>query len=119
MTELRWVRWSGLIEAISAMNLFFVAMPLKYLAGMPKAVTWVGTIHGGLWMAYILIVLIAWQRGKLSAAWLGILGLASIIPFGPFFVDGKLKKMEMALKPPAHTPGDTAPLLPNLETPAN
>lgn len=96
------VRLVGFIEAISAINLFFIAMPLKYFADMPKAVTWTGTIHGVLWLAYALIVIVAYGRGKLPAAWVWILGFASLIPFGPFLVDGKLKKMEK--RDPNHLP---------------
>ena len=94
MTNLGLVRVIGVVEAVSAINLFFVAMPLKYLAAMPKAVTWTGTVHGGLWILYALVVLVAWQRGKLTATWFWILGAASFVPFGPFLVDGRLKKME-------------------------
>jgi integral membrane protein len=94
MTDLMRVRAMGFIEACSAIALFFVAMPLKYLADMPKAVTWIGSIHGFLWVAYALTVILAYGRGKLPAAWVWILGFASLIPFGPFLVDGKLKNME-------------------------
>jgi integral membrane protein len=94
VNELRRVRIVGFIEACSAIALFFVAMPLKYLADMPKAVTYVGGLHGFLWLAYILIVIAAYAVGKLPVKWVGYLGLASIIPFGPFLVDGKLKRME-------------------------
>jgi integral membrane protein len=94
MTDLMRVRAMGFMEACSAIALFFVAMPLKYFADMPKAVTWIGSIHGVLWVAYALIVILAYGRGKLPAAWVWILGFASLIPFGPFLVDGKLKKME-------------------------
>jgi integral membrane protein len=55
----------------------------------------VGTIHGWLWVAYALIVILAYGRGKLPAVWVWILGFASLIPFGPFLVDGKLKKMDV------------------------
>lgn len=99
MSLLKWVRIVGFIEALSAINLFFIAMPLKYLAGMPKAVTWVGSIHGVLWVAYAIVVFIALMRGKLTAAWFWILGFASLIPFGPFLVDGRLKKMEPPREP--------------------
>ena len=79
MTNLGLVRVIGVVEAVSAINLFFVAMPLKYLAAMPKAVTWTGTVHGGLWILYALVVFVAWQRGKLTAKWFWILGAASFV----------------------------------------
>ena len=94
MSELARVRLVGFIEACSAIMLFFVAMPLKYLGDMPKAVTYVGSVHGLLWVAYLIVVLAAYAMGKLTAKWVGILGLVSIVPFGPFLVDGRLKQME-------------------------
>jgi integral membrane protein len=94
MTNLSTVRGVGVVEAISAISLFFVAMPLKYFADMPKAVTIVGGIHGLLWVLYAAVVLAAWGKGKLTVGWVAILFVASLIPFGPFLVDGRLKKME-------------------------
>lgn len=94
VNELRRVRIVGFVEACSAIALFFVAMPLKYFADMPKAVTYVGGLHGFLWVAYVLIVIAAYATEKLPLKWVGYLGLASIVPFGPFLVDGKLKRME-------------------------
>ena len=37
----------GYLEGISAICLFFIAMPMKYFYGLPEAVTVVGSIHGG------------------------------------------------------------------------
>ncbi|KTS81861.1 membrane protein, partial [Paenibacillus jamilae] len=38
----------GNIESISYLLLVCIAMPLKYAAGMPQMVSWVGMIHGVL-----------------------------------------------------------------------
>ena len=94
MTYLGLVRIAGFVEGISAVCLFFVAMPLKYVWDIKQAVKWPGAIHGGLWLLYLLVVIVAYGRGKLTGKWVGILSFASLIPFGPFFVDRKLKKME-------------------------
>ena len=67
------VRAAGLVEGVSALILFFIAMPLKYAppAGSETAdlgkqvVFWVGTIHGGLFIFYALITFIAWGQGAL------------------------------------------------------
>ena len=42
MTFLRMLRQLAIIEGISTLVLFGIAMPLKYFAGMPLAVTIVG-----------------------------------------------------------------------------
>ncbi len=96
------VRAAGLVEGVSALILFFVAMPLKYVpaadtptAALGKlAVFWVGSIHGGLFVAYALITFVAWGKGALTAKLVGLAALASIVPFGPFFLDKKLKAHE-------------------------
>ena len=51
------LRWIGFIEGVSTLALFGVAMPLKYLADMPLAVTIAGAIHGALFT--ILAVMFA------------------------------------------------------------
>lgn len=96
------VRAAGLVEGVSALILFFVAMPLKWLppADSPTAalgkqvVFWVGSVHGALFVAYALITFVAWGKGALTAKLVGLAALASIVPFGPFFIDKKLKAHE-------------------------
>jgi integral membrane protein len=94
MTEISKVRTTGFVEAISAIILFCVAMPLKYFTDMPKAVTYAGSIHGVLWLIYAIVVLIATLKGKLSWGWFVVLAVASFVPFGPFLFDHKLKAMD-------------------------
>ena len=38
-TVVRWLRLIGIIEGVSTLTLFGIAMPLKYAAGLPLAVT--------------------------------------------------------------------------------
>ncbi|KKJ79704.1 putative membrane protein YdzA, partial [Bacillus subtilis] len=40
------LRTMGFIEGMSLLILLFIAMPLKYWAGLPLAVTIVGSVHG-------------------------------------------------------------------------
>jgi integral membrane protein len=49
------------LEGISFLVLLFVAMPLKYFAGMPKAVSVVGMAHGLLFVAYMYLLYECWQ----------------------------------------------------------
>ncbi len=97
------VRTAGLVEGVSALVLFFIAMPLKYLSGMPElgkeVVFWVGAIHGGLFVLYALITFVAWGQGALTAKLVGLAAAASIVPFGPFLIDGVLKRHEQRTKP--------------------
>jgi len=90
---LRWLIWMGIIEGTSTLLLFLVAMPLKYLAGMPLAVTIVGSIHGALFVVYVLMLWVARTRVPISNAltfW-GLVG--AVVPFGPFLVDVPLVRM--------------------------
>ena len=54
----RWVRALSLIEGLSYVLLVAIAMPLKYLAGIPAAVQIAGTAHGALFVA--LAAAIGW-----------------------------------------------------------
>ncbi|HJN80990.1 MAG TPA: DUF3817 domain-containing protein, partial [Phycisphaerales bacterium] len=52
-----WLIIIGIIEGLSTLALFFVAMPMKYWYGMPGAVTLAGTIHG---LLFIVLVMMFW-----------------------------------------------------------
>ena len=84
---LKWLIIMGLVEGLSTLALFLVAMPLKYWWEMPMAVTLVGSIHGFLFVALIVMFVIGRSVVPLRPGlmWWGIFG--AIIPFGPFLVD--------------------------------
>lgn len=90
---LRRLRWLGIVEGCSTLLLFFVAMPLKYAADMPMAVTIVGSAHGflfiGLCLGMVLGRAMVPLPDRLVAA--GIFG--AIVPFGPFVVDRHLVRL--------------------------
>ncbi|MFK7818555.1 MAG: DUF3817 domain-containing protein [Planctomycetaceae bacterium] len=81
------LRRMSIVEGMSTLVLFFIAMPLKYMANMPKAVSIVGSLHGFLFVALGIMLLMAIKRIPItySAAMMGF--LAAIIPFGPFIYD--------------------------------
>ena len=86
------LRFIGNIEGVSYLVLLFLAMPLKYFADMPMMVTWVGWIHGVLFVLYCFSIL----EVKLSMSWKictsFIPFIAALVPFGPFLIDNWLKK---------------------------
>lgn len=89
---LRWLRTIGFIEGVSTLMLFGIAMPLKYAADIPIAVTVAGSVHGGLFMVYLatilwVMVVYRWPlfRGVALLA-------ASILPFGPFVMDRRIPR---------------------------
>lgn len=85
------LRIIGFAEGISFLLLLFVAMPLKYAAGLPLAVRIVGTLHGVLFILYVAAALrAAWSRKWPLLRVLEALG-ASLYPFGTFVFDRKLR----------------------------
>ncbi len=88
------VRAVGILEGISFLLLMGIAMPLKYFAGMPRAVTYTGWIHGVLFVAYGAVVFKALIDRKISFGWSVAAFFASLIPFGPFLIDRRLAASE-------------------------
>ncbi len=86
------LRHIGLVEGTSTLLLFFVAMPLKYAAGMPMAVSIVGMIHGILFTVYCIALVRASFVLKRSFGWSAIVFIAAIIPFGPFVLERRLRR---------------------------
>jgi len=79
----------ALLEGISLLLLLFIAMPLKYLFDLPVFVKVIGMMHGLLFIGYILLAILLkieenWENKKLS-----VICLASIIPFGTFYIERK------------------------------
>jgi integral membrane protein len=93
---LRHLRRVGILEGCSTLVLFGIAIPLKYLAGIPLAVTIVGTIHGVFFMLLVAMFLLGRERIPLSLG-LTAAGISgAIVPFGPFVVDRWLVELQRA-----------------------
>ena len=92
------LRTIGIIEGISFLLLLGVAMPLKYFAGMPLAVTWAGWVHGLLFMAFCVALTQAHQEAKWSFGRSAVIFIAALLPFGPFVIDKRLREEDQALQ---------------------
>ncbi|MFT6111656.1 MAG: integral membrane protein [Bacteroidia bacterium] len=77
------------LEGISYLLLLGVGVPLKYLAEDPSWVKSLGMPHGLLFVAYIFLAIVIRQFKNWDAKTMVIVLLASIIPFGTFYVDKK------------------------------
>ncbi len=103
------VRTVGTLEGVSFLLLMFVAMPIKYLSGYPElgkeVVFWVGLAHGVLFISYAAVAFAAWAAGALTAKLVGFAAVASLLPFGPFILDHKLKVVEQAKPDTANAGG--------------
>ena len=82
------------IEGYSYLILLFIAMPMKYLLGYPLAVKIAGMLHGVLFIAFVLLLVLAWQDKKWDFKENIIFFIASLIPFGTFFTKKKIKAYE-------------------------
>ena len=92
MTALRQLRLIALLEGTSFVVLLFIAMPLKYLAGFPLAVSIVGSVHGGLFLLFLAVLYrAATERGWSPRRWLTAF-VSSIVPFGTFVFDASLRR---------------------------
>ena len=77
-------------EGISYIVLLFIAMPLKYGLDLPMAVKIVGWAHGALFIAYMWFGLQAALEQKWEFRFWVIAFVASLVPFGTFWLDKKL-----------------------------
>jgi integral membrane protein len=66
-----------------------IAMPLKYMAGLPKPVSIFGMVHGILFILYILGAFLMKEKLNWSLQTLLIVIVCSVLPFGPFYADRK------------------------------
>lgn len=89
-TPLGRLRALGFIEGISFMILVCIAMPLKYIAGLPQAVRIVGSLHGLLFVLYVLYVFQVQAEQRYSWKTSLLLIFASFLPFGTFLTDAKI-----------------------------
>ncbi len=94
VTFVRALRHLAVIEGISTLVLFGIAMPLKYFAGMPLAVRIVGSLHGALFVALVVMLLVAIRKVPISRR-LAAAGIAAaVVPGGPFLLDRHLARFD-------------------------
>lgn len=94
INSMKYFRVIAIAEGISFLVLLFIAMPLKYFAGFPHAVKYVGWIHGILFIAFCIFLLLVkikfhWTIKKSLIAF-----VASLLPFGTFVLDAKILSRE-------------------------
>ncbi|MDN4524436.1 DUF3817 domain-containing protein [Fictibacillus fluitans] len=82
----------GTLEGISFLVLLAIAMPLKYFADLPMAVTIAGSLHGLFFVLYLIALAYATFKNRWSFPLVMGALVASVLPFGPFVFDSYLKK---------------------------
>jgi integral membrane protein len=86
------LRLSALFEGISFILLLAIAMPLKYMAGIPDLVKYIGWAHGLLFVWYVASVVLAISAYRFNLKQTGVALAGSILPFGTFYADSKIFK---------------------------
>ena len=96
MTELKTrierLRMIGWAEGVSFLLLLGVAMPLKYMLGLPLAVKIVGWLHGLLFVLFCAALAMAARTSNWPLKRVGTLVMAALVPFGPFLIDRGLQR---------------------------
>jgi integral membrane protein len=83
----------ALAEGVSYLS-FAITMPLKYACEMGTPNYIVGMLHGVVFLLYCLWLLVLTLRGTWSWSRGILFFIASLIPFGTFYIDKKhLKKL--------------------------
>ncbi|GLZ04815.1 putative membrane protein YdzA [Actinomadura sp. NBRC 104412] len=87
MDTVRALRYVSIGEATSFLVLLLIAMPLKYGADIPQAVSLVGPIHGVLFLAYIALVVAAREALGWDLRRTVLALVAGVLPVAPFLVE--------------------------------
>ncbi len=84
------LRRIAFIEGVSFLVLLGIAMPLRHFAGLPRAVTVFGWLHGILFIWLCLALLrtrsVGWSVLRMAAVF-----VAALVPFGTFLIDPRMR----------------------------
>ena len=84
-------RFISFIEGISFLILVFIAMPLKYLVGIPLAVKIVGMAHGVLFILFFIALILVANKYKWKFVTFQLF-VYSLIPFGFILIEKIIMK---------------------------
>lgn len=93
------LRTMGILDGLSLLILLGIAMPLKYFAGMPLAVTIMGSLHGVIFIVYIASIAWAQLRFQWPIVYSIIAVLVAFIPLGNFAFDRYIKRAAQRYQP--------------------
>ena len=91
-STLTWFRRVAIAEGVSFLVLLLIAMPLKYLAGLPLMVKLTGWAHGILFVAFLGLALEVKAVLHKPFTWLLKAFAASLLPAGTFVLENNMKK---------------------------
>ena len=76
------LRRAAIAEALTLLALLCFAIPLKYWAGIPLAVSVIGPVHGLAFMVFLWFVVRSWAEGLVEGKGALRLFLGAFIPWG-------------------------------------
>ncbi|MCE2612575.1 DUF3817 domain-containing protein [Flavobacteriaceae bacterium D16] len=82
-------RVTAILEGISYLLLFALSMPLKYWAGIGEPNQYIGYAHGFLFIAFMVMAVVLTFEKKWGLKRLLVFFLASLLPFGTFYIEKK------------------------------
>jgi integral membrane protein len=85
-TTTKWFLLVGKIEGYSYLVLLFMAMPLKYFYNTPEYVRPIGSVHGALFVAFMILLAMLFFKYNMPFKKALYAFLLSLIPFGTFFL---------------------------------
>ena len=91
-TDIGRFRVVSILEGISYLVLLGIAMPLKYLAGQPLAVRVVGSVHGALFVLFVIALAMVTIRARWRWTRAVVAMIASLLPFGAFALERSLRR---------------------------
>lgn len=89
---LKFFKLIAMLEGTSLLLLLGFAMPMKYFFQEPIFVKIIGMAHGLLFIAYLILAVMQKIASNWSLKTLAIVSIASVLPFGTFYVDKKYLK---------------------------
>ena len=91
------IAFVGYLEGFSFLILMGYAMPLKYIEGDPEMVSLMGSLHGGLFVAYIALLFLGVGKHWTFTALINGF-IAAVVPAGQFLFEGMLSGGEYDLE---------------------
>lgn len=92
MLNLHSFRIVSAIEGLSFLVLLFIAMPAKYVYGLPEAVSVVGMSHGLLFLLFVFMAALLAQRHRWPERYTLFVVVAGVVPFGFVLIEKSLRR---------------------------
>jgi len=91
---IKWFLLIGKLEGYSYLILLGIAMPLKYGFDLPQLIRPLGTLHGVLFVAFMILLAMLFFKQRFTFKTCAFAFFLSLIPFGTFY----LKRLVVSTK---------------------